>query len=144
MNGISSSRNALIGLPALAASSCAISSALASSASAMRISASARSPGVVLPQVSNAPRAALTARSTSALVDDGAWAISSPVAGLSTASVAPSAASTDSPSMKFFSACVAVAIASVSSPRCRSAQRSTALGADRAQIGGGTQPPRRR
>jgi hypothetical protein len=39
--------------------------------------------GVVVPQpFSKAPRAAFTARSTSSRVELGAWAISSPVAGL--------------------------------------------------------------
>ena len=102
MNGISSSLKALSGLPALAASSSVISSACSSIASAIRSSASARSPGVVAAQPSNAARAAPTARSTSAAVESsGAWAIASPVAGLRTGSVAPSAGSTNSPSMKF-------------------------------------------
>ena len=65
MNGISSSRNALIGLPALSDSSSAISSACSSIASASFSSAAARSPGVVVDQPANASRAALTARSTS-------------------------------------------------------------------------------
>ena len=43
----------------------------------------------------------LTARFTSSSPDSGASAIASPVAGLSTSSVAPSAGSTNSPSMKF-------------------------------------------
>jgi hypothetical protein len=43
-------------------------------------------------------------------VELGAWASSSPVAGLKTASVPPSAASTDSPSMKFLKVWVAMAI----------------------------------
>ena len=60
-----------------------------------------RSIGVVSPHVSNAFRAAATARSTSSAVDSGAWAIVSPVAGFSTGSVCPSAGSTNSPSMKF-------------------------------------------
>jgi hypothetical protein len=78
--------------------------------------ASERSAGVVVPQPpSNAARAAFTARSTSCCVELGAWAISSPVAGLMTGSVRPSAASTDSPSMKFLKVCVAVAIAAFSS-----------------------------
>ena len=47
--------------------------------------------------------AAATARSTSSAVDSGASAIASPVAGLRTVSVAPSAGSTNSPSMKFWS-----------------------------------------
>jgi hypothetical protein len=55
-------------------------------------------------------RAAATARSTSSALDSGASAIASPVAGLTTCSVAPSAGSTKSPSMKFWSL-VAVAVA---------------------------------
>ncbi len=58
MNGISSSRNALIGLPALADSSSEISSACSSIVSASLIIASARSPGVVVDQPPNARRAA--------------------------------------------------------------------------------------
>ena len=54
MNGISSSRNAPIGLPALSDSSSAISSACSSIASASFSSASARSPGVVFDQPSKA------------------------------------------------------------------------------------------
>jgi hypothetical protein len=50
-------------------------------------------------------------------VELAACAISSPVAGLRTASVCPSAASTDSPSMKFLKVCVAVAIAAFSCGR---------------------------
>ena len=51
MNGISSSRNASIGLPALSDSSSAISSACSSIASASFSSAAARSPGVVADQL---------------------------------------------------------------------------------------------
>jgi hypothetical protein len=47
---------------------------------------------------------------TSSVVELGACAISSPVEGLMTASVRPSAASTHSPSMKFLNVCVAVAM----------------------------------
>ena len=67
---------------------------------------------------SKAARAAFTARSTSSWVSFGAWAISSPVAGLRTASVPPSAASTDSPSMKFLKVWVAVAIGAFSFVGC--------------------------
>ncbi len=87
MNGISSSRKALIGLPALSDSSSEISSACSSIASASLSIASARSPGVVVDQPPNALRAAATARFTSSAVDSGAWAITSPLAGLSTGSV---------------------------------------------------------
>ena len=82
MNGISSSLKAPIGLPALSDSSSEISSACSSIASASFRSAPARSPGVVLDQPSKAVRAAATAWSTSAAVDSGAFAITSPVAGL--------------------------------------------------------------
>src|SRR3954451_22542110 len=102
MNGVSASRNAEAGLPALAASSWTISSALSSSASARSRSIFARSPGVRFAYPSKARRAAPTARSTSSEVDDGASAIVSPVAGLRTGSRLPSAGSTDSPSMKLF------------------------------------------
>jgi hypothetical protein len=44
-----------------------------------------------------------TARFTSSSVESGMSAITSPFAGLITSSVAPSAASTNSPSMKFCS-----------------------------------------
>ena len=63
----------------------------------------ARSAGVVVAQPSNAAFAAATARFTSSSVDRGISAITSPFAGFVTSSVAPSAASTDSPSMKFWS-----------------------------------------
>ena len=101
--GISSSRNALRGLPASAASRSAISSACSSSRSASLSMAPARSAGVVVAQPSNARFAAATARFTSSSVESGISAITSPFAGLVTSSVAPSAASTDSPSMKFWS-----------------------------------------
>jgi hypothetical protein len=47
--------------------------------------------------------AAATARFTSSSVDSGISAITSPFAGFLTSSVAPSAASTNLPSMKFCS-----------------------------------------
>jgi hypothetical protein len=99
--GISSFLKASCGLPALATSSVVNSSARSSIASAIFSSASERSPGVVFAQPSNAARAAATALSTSAAVDSGACAIASPVAGLMTSSVWPSAGSTHSPPMKF-------------------------------------------
>jgi hypothetical protein len=115
MAGTSSPLKASIGLPALADSSSAISSARSSRASASLRIASERSIGVLVPQpLSKAVRAAFTARSTSSWVELAACAISSPVAGFRTASVRPSAASTDSPSMKFLKVCVAVAIAAFS------------------------------
>jgi hypothetical protein len=112
--GSSSSLKACSGLPAFADSSSAISSPCSSIASASLSSAVERSAGVVRPHVSNAVRAAFTARSTSSAVESGACAISSPVAGLRTADVRPSAGSTNSPSTKFLSVSVAVAMASAS------------------------------
>ena len=101
VTGISSSRNALRGLPASAASRSEISSACSSSASASLSSAAARSPGVVAAQPGKAFFAAATARFTSSSVESGISAITSPFAGFVTSSTAPSAASTNSPSMKF-------------------------------------------
>ena len=98
---ISSSLTACSGLPALTASSSANSSPRASSASAILSSACARSPGTVVDHFPKAARAAATARSTSGSVESGARAISSPVAGLSTASVAPSPGALHAPSTKF-------------------------------------------
>ena len=60
-----------------------------------------RSPGVVVAHESKARLAAATARFTSSSFESGISAIGSPFAGLITSSVAPSAASTNSPSMKF-------------------------------------------
>src|SRR4051794_30824347 len=101
--GISSSRNALRGLPASAASRSDSSSACSSRMSASFSIAVARSAGVVVDQPGKAPFAAATARFTSSSVESGMSAITSPFAGLVTSSVAPSAESTDSPSMKFWS-----------------------------------------
>ena len=112
---ISSSLTACSGLPALRASSSASSSPRSSSASASLRSASERSPGVVFAQPSNAPRAALTARSTSSVVESGAWAITSPVAGLTTSIVRPSADAAESPSMKLPNVPVSVAAMNASS-----------------------------
>ena len=103
ITGTSSSITALRGLPASAASRSAISSPRSSIRSAMRSSARARSPGGVAAQPSKAFFAALTARSTSALVESGASAITSPVAGFTTSSDPPSTGSTASPPMKFLS-----------------------------------------
>ena len=80
--GISSDFTSSTGLPTFSDSSCASSSACSSIASAIRSSASARSPGVVEAQPSNAASAARTAASTSSGPDFGAVAISSSVAGL--------------------------------------------------------------
>jgi hypothetical protein len=103
MNGISSSKKALRGLPASAASRSDSSCACSSSRSASSLRAAARSPGVVRAHPSKAPFAAATARFTSSSPESGISAITSPLAGFTTSSVAPSAASTSSPSMKFCS-----------------------------------------
>ncbi len=103
ITGISSSTTALRGLPASADSRSAISSPRSSIRSAMRSSARARSPGGVAAQPGNASFAAATAASTSGLVESGASAITSPVAGLTTSSLPPSAGSTALPPMKFLS-----------------------------------------
>jgi hypothetical protein len=99
--GISSSKKALRGLPASAASRSEISSACSSSRSASFSNAVARSAGVVVDQPGKAPLAAATARFTSSSVDSGISAITSPFAGFVTSSVAPSTGSTNSPLMKF-------------------------------------------
>ena len=70
-------------------------------ASAMRNSASERSDGVESRHVSNAVAAACMAWSTSSARDSGAVAYSSPVTGSITGVVAPSAAGTRLPLMKF-------------------------------------------
>src|SRR3954462_8444914 len=111
---ISSSLTACSGLPALRASSSAISSPCSSSASASLSSASERSPGVVFAQPSKAFRAALTARSMSSAVESGACAKGFPSAGLSTSVVRPSTAGTDSPPMKLLK--VPVSVAAICAP----------------------------
>jgi hypothetical protein len=95
-----SSRIAAIGLPTFSDSTRLSSSAPASSASAIRRSASARSPGGVPDQPSNAPAAAATAASTSAASDSGARAMTSPVAGSRISSVAPARGAAGAPPMK--------------------------------------------
>ena len=80
-------------------------------------SAVPRSPGVVFDHSPKARLAAATARFTSSSVESGISAITSPVAGLITSSVAPSAASTNSPSMKFWSFVLLAVAMSGSSPR---------------------------
>jgi hypothetical protein len=87
------------GLPALADSRRPISSAAASSESAIFSSSRLRSWGVVSFHVANACSAASTARSTSSLDDPGTLAMTSPLAGFSTSMVSPDAASTKSPPM---------------------------------------------
>src|SRR3954468_10882002 len=131
MNGISSSLNEPMGLPALSDSSSASSSVRASSASASRRRASARSAGVVAAHAGKAARAAATARSTSALVELGAWAISWPVAGFRTLVVPPSAASANSPSMKFRSETVAVVLMRPKLPPPSLPARTTGFRKDR-------------
>ncbi len=112
MTGISSFVAFSIGLPAFSASSRASSFPCSSIRSASASSAAERCAGVVFDHPSNARRAAITALSTSSGVEIGARAISSPVAGFSTASVSPWGA-TLSPSMKFLSVSVVVAIANL-------------------------------
>src|SRR5262245_725605 len=102
MGGISSSNVTWRGLPASLVSQSVISSARSWNASASFRSSSWRWDGVVYCQVSNAPRAAFTARSTSSSVESGACAMTSPFAGLITSSVLPSAGSTNSPPIMFF------------------------------------------
>ena len=73
---------------------------------------------MVAAQPGKALRAALTARFTSSSLESGISAITSPLAGLVTSSLAPSAASSDSPSMKFCSLVfVMVAISGSSLPQ---------------------------
>src|SRR5664279_3570053 len=99
-NGISS-RDAISGLPTLSDSSCASSSAFASSTSASLWRSSERSFGVASSHAGSAVFAAVTARSTSSALQRGTSAIVSPVAGLITSIVSPDAASTHSPPTKF-------------------------------------------
>ena len=101
IGGISSSNIACRGLPASLVSQSVISSARSWNASASFSSSCWRSLGVVYCQVSKALRAAFTARSTSFSVERGECAITSPVAGLNTSSVLPSAGSTNSPPIMF-------------------------------------------
>ena len=87
------------GLPAFWLSSRPISSAAASSESAILSRIRLRSCGVVFFQVAYACSAALTARSTSSAALPGTLAITWPVAGFSTSMVSPEAASTKEPPM---------------------------------------------
>src|SRR3954468_4305869 len=86
-NGISS-RETISGLPTLRDSICASSSALSEITSASFSSSSARSPGVASSHSGSAALARATASSTSSADMLGTFAIESPVAGLSTSSVA--------------------------------------------------------
>src|SRR4051794_20616852 len=99
--GSSSSSVVWYGLPTFSDSMRASSSAFSSIASAIRRSASARSPGVVSKAQSwKALPAAATAAFTSSSPDTGASAISSSVAGLRIFSVSPLEGSRSSPPMK--------------------------------------------
>ncbi len=94
----------LMGLPTLRLSRVPSSSAWSSSTWANFQRALLRSPGVVWPHSpAKAAAAAATAASTSALSLEATSASDWPVAGSSTASVAPLAAATHSPPMKFWS-----------------------------------------
>src|SRR5579864_5575990 len=108
-NGISS-REAISGFPTLRDSSCASSSAFASSTSASLCSSSERSLGVVSSHAGRAFCAASTARSTSSAPQAGTSAMTSPVAGLITSIVSPEAASTNSPPMNALYVSVVVLI----------------------------------
>ena len=95
IGGISSLAVRPIGLPVFSTSSAISSSARASTASAMRNSASCARSAWCRASVSNAAdAAAVMAASMSAAPDSGAVAYCSPVAGLTTSVVRPSAAST--------------------------------------------------
>ena len=100
IGGISSERVSATGLPVFSTSTAISSSARASTASAMRNSASDRSAGVVSRHVSNASAAACIAASTSSGPDRTASPYCSPVTGLTTGVVRPSAASTCLPLTK--------------------------------------------
>ena len=99
--GISSERVRAIGLPVFSTSRAISSSPRASTASAMRNSASERSAGVASRQPSNAAAAARIAASTSAGDDRGAVPYTVPVDGSTTSVVCPPSASTRAPLTKF-------------------------------------------
>ena len=82
MGPISSALVTAIGFPVFSDSIPINSSLLASIASAILLIAFWRSPGVDSFQISNAPAAAFIALSTSAAFETGAFAKTSPVAGL--------------------------------------------------------------
>ena len=121
--GISSDRVRWIGLPVLRTSRSISSSPRASTASAMRNSASERSEGVASRQPSNASAATCMAASTSAAPDKAAVAYCSPVVGSTTAEVRPSAAGTERPPMKFWNSCMAVCCSTSPAPRHASSKR---------------------
>ena len=114
---ISSPRCTEYGLPVFSHSRCMISSPRASIASAIRMSASDRSDGVVSRQPSNAAAAACIAASTSAGPDSAASAYCSPVDGSITALVRPSFASTHAPLTKFLNAFMGAGVADRRRPR---------------------------
>ncbi len=93
MGGISSSMVSWNGLPVFSDSARTRSSALASSASAIRMRARLRSDGVVRRQVMKASAADARARSTSAGPETGASANASPVEGSISGATGPSSAS---------------------------------------------------
>ncbi len=97
---ISSCRVASIGSPVLRHSAAMISSARASTASAIRSRARCRSAGVLSRQTSKPASADSIARATSVAAETGADAYASPVHGSTTADVAPSAGSTGDPPTK--------------------------------------------
>lgn len=99
IGGISSERVSPVGLPVFSTSAAISSSARSSKASAIFSRAFWRSAGVVSRQPGKASAAAAIAASTSACPDSGAVAYASPVAGLTTSVVRPSAASRNSPPM---------------------------------------------
>src|SRR6266508_2035456 len=88
------------GLPTLADSIRASSSAYSSMIDASFSNNSPRSPGVESSHSGRAARAASTARSTSSAAQRGTSAITSPVAGFSTSIVSPDPASAHSPPTK--------------------------------------------
>ena len=93
IGGISSSMVSWKGFPVFSHSARTRSSALASSASAMRMSARLRSDGVVRRQDVKASAATRSARSTSAGPETGASANGSPVLGSIRGAMGPSSAS---------------------------------------------------
>ena len=93
IGGISSSMVSWYGFPVFSHSALTRSSARASSASAMRISARLRSEGVVRRQAVKASEATRRATSTSAGPETGTSANGSPVLGSTRGAVGPSSAS---------------------------------------------------
>ena len=103
-NGTSAALESLIGLPLSSVSRAASSSKFFSIKSASLLISRPRARASIFfhGPVSNALRAALTAKSTSALSPSATWAITSPVAGLSVSNVLPLAASRHVPSISSF------------------------------------------